>query len=360
MNLGLFIMPMHPPEKLPADSYAEDLELLSVADELGFTEAWVGEHMTAKWENIVAPDLFISRGFGVTKKMRLGTGVYLLSIRHPADVASSAAFLDHLSRGRFNFGVGVGSVPTDRPFMGVPPDMEEMIGRFRESLDIILKIWEAEPPWKFEGKYWTVELVDQWKDIHMGYPLRPFTKPHPPIGIPGFSPDSRSIFEAGKRGWWPLSTNLTTERVIGTHHAQYLEGLKAGGFPVSPDGWRVAREVFVADTDREALDYAINGPMGQAFTRYMLPLLTRNLPSGLLTFKDDPDMPDSDVTVEYLANNIWIVGSPETVTEKLDKLRDEQGKFGTLLVVAHDWADRPRAINSLELLANKVRPALAD
>jgi alkanesulfonate monooxygenase SsuD/methylene tetrahydromethanopterin reductase-like flavin-dependent oxidoreductase (luciferase family) len=100
--------------------------------------------------------------------------------------------------------------------------------------------------------------------------------------------------------------------------------------------------------------------MGQAFNRYMLPLLTRNLPGGLLTFKDDPDMPDSDVTVEYLANNVWIVGSPETVTEKLDKLRDEQGKFGTLLVVAHDWADRPRAINSLKLLANKVRPALAD
>lgn len=359
MNLGLFIMPLHPPEKLPANSYAEDLELLSVADELGFTEAWVGEHMTAKWENIVAPDLFISRGFGVTKNMRLGTGVYLLSVHHPADIATRAAFLDHLSRGRYNFGVGVGSVPSDRPFKGVPPEAEEMVGRFRESLDIILQLWEAEPPWKYEGKYWTVELSDEWKELDMGYPLRPYTLPHPPIAIPGFSPDSRSMFEAGKRGWWALSTNLAANHILGTHHVKYCEGLEAGGHPVDASGWRVAREVFVADTDREALDYAINGPMGQAFTRYMLPLLTRNLPGGLSTFKDDPDMPDSDVTVEYLANNVWLVGSPETVAEKIERLRDQQGKFGTLLAIAHDWADRSRAVNSLQLLADKVRPAVS-
>ncbi len=358
MNLGLFIMPLHPPEKPPADSFAEDLELLSVADELGFTEAWVGEHMTARWENIVASDLFVARGFGVTENIRLGTGVHLLSIRHPAEVASRAAFLDHLSRGRYNFGVGVGSVPSDRPFMGVPPDMDQMVGRFLESLDIILKIWEADPPWKYEGKYWTIELTDEWRDLDMGYPLRPYTKPHPPIAIPGFGPDSRSIFEAAKSGWTALSTNLAANRILGTHAVKLREGQEAGGHPVDPAGWSVAREVFVADTDAEALEYAVNGPMGQTFDRYMIPLIQRNVPGGLLAFKDDPAMPDSDVTLEYLANKVWLVGSPETVVEKIEQLWDSQGRFGTLLTVAHDWADRARAVNSLELLAHQVRPAL--
>ena len=359
MDLGLFIMPLHPPEKAPADCFEEDLDLLAVADELNFTEAWIGEHMTARWEKIVAPDLFISRGFAVTENIRLGTGVYLLSIHHPADIATRAAFLDHLSRGRYNFGIGVGSAPSDRPFKGVSPDPEEMAGRFRESLDIILKIWEAVPPWRYDGSFWTVELTDEWQELEMGYPLRPYTLPHPPIGIPGFSPQSSSIFEAGKRGWWALSTNLAANWILGTHHLKYSEGLAVGGHRVDLKGWRVARDVFVADTDREAMDYAVNGSMGQAFVRYMLPLSRRNIPGGLLTYKDDPDMPDSDVTLEYLARNVWLVGSVETVVEKIEKLRDQQGCFGTLLAIAHDWDDRSRAVNSLELLARKVKPTVS-
>ena len=140
---------------------------------------------------------------------------------------------------------------------------------------------------------------------------------------------------------------------------KYSEGLAVGGHRVDLKGWRVARDVFVADTDREAMDYAVNGSMGQAFVRYMLPLSRRNIPGGLLTYKDDPDMPDSDVTLEYLARNVWLVGSVETVVEKIEKLRDQQGCFGTLLAIAHDWDDRSRAVNSLELLARKVKPTVS-
>lgn len=359
MDLGLFLMPLHPPEKPPADSLDEDLELVCRADELGFTEAWVGEHMSAKWEPIGAPDIFLAHAFPLTRRIRLGTGVFLLAIHHPVDVATRAALLDHISRGRFNLGVGTGSVPSDRPLKGIFAEPPELLDRFRESLEIILQLWEAEPPWRYEGKYWTVELADKWVDLEMGYPMRPYTQPHMPIGIPGFSPNSPSLFQAGKRGWYALSTNLTSNSVLGTHWATYKEGLEAGGHAVEPSGWRVAREVFVADTDKEALDYAVNGPMGEAFRRYMLPLCAKNVPGGLGTFKDDPDMPDADVTVEYLAHNVWLVGSPATIIEKIERFHDKYGEFGTLLMVSHDWTDPAPTMSSLSLLAKDVRPAFA-
>ena len=68
------------------------------------------------------------------------------------------------------------------------------------------------------------------------------------------------------------------------------------------------------------------------------------------------DMPDSDVTVEYLIDKVWVVGSPETVSEKLQSIREQSGKFGKLLMVAHDLDDKPRWDHSVDLLVNEVVP----
>ena len=360
MNLGLFIMPLHPPEKPRAVGFAEDIELICRADALGFSEAWVGEHMTSRWETISAPDLFLATAFPQTSNIRLGTGVYLPALHHPADLATRAAMLDHLSGGRFNLGLGTGSIPSDRPFLGLAGDRQSMQERFDEGFEVILKLFQVDPPWRYEGKHWQVYLGEdqQQLDLQMGYQLRPFTKPHPPIGIPGYTPNSGSLVMAGQRGYWPLSTNLAANWIIGTHWDAYRRGLAAAGQPADPEPWRVAREVFVADSDEEALEYAINGPMGQAFERLMLPILAINAPGGVGTFKDDPEMADSDVTLEYLAHNVWLVGSPATVADKINDLRGKHGRFGTLLVMGHDWADHDRAIHSLELLAREVQPAV--
>ena len=74
---GMFIMPFHPPEKPPSQCYDEDLELIVRAEELGFTEFWIGEHHTMKYENIVMPEIFIARALGETSTIRLGSGAGL-------------------------------------------------------------------------------------------------------------------------------------------------------------------------------------------------------------------------------------------------------------------------------------------
>ena len=101
MEFGLFMMPLHPPYRSYADSYDRDLDLLVEADRLGFHEAWIGEHMTERWENAPCPDLLIAKASALTQNIKLATGITLLPIHDPVELAHRIAMLDHLTRGRF-------------------------------------------------------------------------------------------------------------------------------------------------------------------------------------------------------------------------------------------------------------------
>ena len=71
MQYGLFTMPSHPPERSLGDGQRWDLQTLRWADELGFSEAWIGEHHTAPWEPHPAPDLLIAQSLMETSRIRL-------------------------------------------------------------------------------------------------------------------------------------------------------------------------------------------------------------------------------------------------------------------------------------------------
>ena len=74
--------------------------------------------------------------------------------------------------------------------------------------------------------------------------------------------------------------------------------------------------------------------------------------------KTDPGMPDSDVTIEYLIDNVWIVGSPEDVTAKLQQLDHDVGGFGVLLAMGHEWEPKEPWLHSIKLLQEEVLPCL--
>ena len=80
-------MPLHYPERLHADTFQEDIELMEYADGLGYSEAWIGEHFLLPFENMPSPELFIARALGVTKQMSFGTGVSLLGFHNPAHIS---------------------------------------------------------------------------------------------------------------------------------------------------------------------------------------------------------------------------------------------------------------------------------
>jgi alkanesulfonate monooxygenase SsuD/methylene tetrahydromethanopterin reductase-like flavin-dependent oxidoreductase (luciferase family) len=76
--------------------------------------------------------------------------------------------------------------------------------------------------------------------------------------------------------------------------------------------------------------------------------------------KEDPDMPDEELTAEYVVRRLAIVGSVEECIRRLQDVQEQTGGFGTLLAIAHDWDDKARWLRSMELLKKEVLPALKD
>src|SRR3984893_16724846 len=109
MRYGYFMMPMHLPGSDLGVTLQTDLSQVERLDELGYDEAWIGEHFTTEWENIPAPDLFIAAAIQRTKRIVVGTGVSCMPNHSPSVLAHRIAQLDQMARGRFFWGVGAGS-----------------------------------------------------------------------------------------------------------------------------------------------------------------------------------------------------------------------------------------------------------
>jgi alkanesulfonate monooxygenase SsuD/methylene tetrahydromethanopterin reductase-like flavin-dependent oxidoreductase (luciferase family) len=356
MDFGYFAMPSHPPERGLKAGHDWDLQTLRWLDELGYTEAWIGEHYTAPWEPHPSPDLLIAQALLQTKRIRIGPGGFLLPYHHPAELAARVAMLDHLSEGRLNFGVAASGLPTDWAMFQVDGNAGVNREMTREALDIILRLWSDEPSFTYQGKFWQVakpEPMFGFLKPHI-YPLQ---KPHPPIGVAGFSKQSDTLKLAGERGFLPLSLNLNPAYVASHWEAVEIGAARSGRTPKRSD-WRLVREVFVAETDEEAWKLSAGGMMGRMMREYFLPLLGN---FGFLEYlKHDQSVADSDVTAEYCAQHNWLIGSPATVAEKLERIYHEAGGFGGLLVFGFDYADNPEAWhNSLRMLAEEVGPRVA-
>ena len=360
MKFGLFMMPLHHPDRLHAETYDEDLEVLAVADKLGFTETWIGEHFTLPWENMPSPELFIARALGVTEQMALGTGVVLLHYHNPVHVAHRIAMVDHLAKGRFYFGIGSGGGPTDSQMFGIDVESGSLRDRMLESIEIILKLWAGEP-FEYEGKFFNATLPEARPDARLGFHMTPFQKPHPPIAVAGSSPYSDTLVMAGERGWWPMSTLFLHKSSLPSHWEATEKGARTTGAKASRSDWRIAREVHVAENGQKAREEALNGPIGRFFVDYWKALLGHG-PRGLGPLKVDPEMPDEAITPEYMLEHFWIVGDPDECAQKIIKLYEDVGGFGTLLPLCHgDWGrDSDQWFRSMELMAKEVLPAVKD
>src|SRR2546422_9435596 len=104
MQFGLFMMPLHPPERSFTESYDRDLAQIVLADRLGYHEVWIGEHLTERWENAPAPELLIAQALVKTERIVLATGGTLLALHNPREGAHRIALLHHPARGRLYLG----------------------------------------------------------------------------------------------------------------------------------------------------------------------------------------------------------------------------------------------------------------
>jgi len=237
VRLGYFTMPLHPPGRPYPETLREDREAILLLDELGYAEAFVGEHVTDLAESITDCSVFLASLAHLTKRITLGTGTVNLPNGHPAAIAAKIAMLDHLLDGRFVFGISPGGLPSDWEVFGnLELDRRE---KFRECIDQILAIWAGEPPYNIEGKYWTISTErTQIPEIGQGAIVKPLQQPHPPIVVTVVEPGSSSAADAGARGWGIISANFLLPQWVRTHWERFVEGAGEGA---DPAGWRVAK-----------------------------------------------------------------------------------------------------------------------
>ena len=354
MQFGLFMMPLHPPHRTFADSYQRDVDQIVLADQLGFREAWIGEHLTERWENAPAPDLLIAQALPLTKTIKLGTGVTLLALHNPVYLAHRLAMLDHMARGRFQWGIGGGAIPTDLSLFGL--NASDVRARSAEVLDVVLALWASEGRFTYHGKFFDIEtpVFDPVKD--RGYYMKPYQQPHPPIAVAASTPDSSSMRMAGERGWIPMTSSLLSRTYLSDHWRLVEAGAaKAGKLP-NRSQWRIARDVFVGPTPTMARERA-RAVLGRNYVRHQLPNRLGTI--QMASTKLDPSIPDDAVTVDYLMENVWIVGDPSECADKIHQLYEESGGFGSLLSITTDADDAGWDHESLRLLMEDVAPRVA-
>lgn len=356
MKLSFFTMPIHPLGKPYAQSIKEDREAFILADKLGFAEGYCGEHTTDQCEIITSTVAFMASIAYETKNIILGTGTVNLPNSHPARVAAEIAMLDHMLEGRFIFGISPGGLMSDAEVFGnLDKDRNAM---FIECIDMVLKIWESEAPYNLKGEFFNVTTERTMiPEIGQGNIMRPYQEPHPPIVGTVVAPYSKGITAMAARGWEPISANFLLPKWVATHWPNYVKGCEEAGRPADFNNWRIAKNICVAKDQETAHAYARDP--GSPYVMYYQSLLTKLAAGGRLNlFKEDQNMPDEDVTLDYVLDRLVIHGDAESVADQIMEFREVTGPFGQIVYAGHDWTDYDLGRQSMILMAEKVMPLL--
>jgi alkanesulfonate monooxygenase SsuD/methylene tetrahydromethanopterin reductase-like flavin-dependent oxidoreductase (luciferase family) len=187
--------------------------------------------------------------------------------------------------------------------------------------------------------------------------MKPYQQPHPPIAVAASTPTSASIRMAGERGWIPMTSSLLSQPYLKGHWDLVAEGAASAGRQADRSQWRIARDVFVGPTPSLARERA-RAVLGRNYVQHQLPNRAGSM--QIKSTKLDPAMPDEAVDVDYLMENVWIVGDPQECADKIRQLYEACGGFGTLLSITADSDEASWDHESLRLLIEEVGPRVAD
>jgi alkanesulfonate monooxygenase SsuD/methylene tetrahydromethanopterin reductase-like flavin-dependent oxidoreductase (luciferase family) len=348
----MFQTPFMRPERAASQVFDYAVDQAIWADEIGFKEYWVGEHGTLNWESIPSPELVIAAAAHQTNDIQLGPLAHLLPYHHPATLAMQTAWMSNILEGRYVLGVAAGAYPTDAALRGIT-DMSVNHRMLFESIEIMQRIWQGEP-YQDEGEFWK----HGFPGADPTHPLRQRIGPYGgkmQLAMTGLSPKSESIEYAARHGYIPVSVYAGND-FLRSHWETYSRVAEENGHPADRSLHHVVRDVFIADSDAEAKRWAIEGGLGVAWEQYLAPTYKRfGVMEGLL---HDPSMSVEEVDSEYLAEHVWIVGSPETVIRKFEDWFEELGGgFGVHLMYGQDYLDHPEPWNeSMRRFAQEVAP----
>jgi limonene 1,2-monooxygenase len=339
LRFGIFMAPFHPAGENPTTALQRDLDLVEHLDRLGYDEAWIGEHHSAGSEIIASPEIFMATAAERTRQIKLGTGVVSLSYHNPLWVAERMVLLDHLTRGRVMLGVGPGSLPTDSAMIGLnPTDTRELLDT---NLDVMMRLLRGDEPVSVKTR--THELVDA--RLH----LRPYSDFDVAVAAVA-SPTGPRL--AGRHGIGLLSIGATMTQdgfdALAHHWNVMEERASTFGTVVDRAKWRLVGLMHVAETREQAyrdVEYGI-----EQWFRYFQKVAA--FPQMGVEGGDIREM------IDFVNEaGIGAIGTVEDARAQVQKLVDQSGGFGSMLLLAHEWASPEATKRSFELIAQHVMPA---
>ncbi len=335
MDFGIFMAPFHRVGENPSLAMHRDLELIEWLDQLGYDEAWIGEHHSAGWELIASPEVFIAAAAERTRSIRLGTGVISLPYHHPLMVVDRMIQLDHMTRGRAMMGVGPGALSSDAAMMGIDPLTQR--GRMDESLSAIMALLRQDGPVNIETDWFS--LTDARIQVS------PYTKPHFEMAAAStVSPAGRMI--AGKYGIGLLSIGVYLPGGRSNLAGQWSEVeqfAEQHGQAVDRNKWRLVMPMYIADDRQRAYDESREG-----YRAWQIDYFRDTLQAAIPGVAETPE--------GAVENGAAIIGTPDDAIAAIEQLYENADGFGGLMMLAHEWADREQIRRSFELFARYVAP----
>jgi alkanesulfonate monooxygenase SsuD/methylene tetrahydromethanopterin reductase-like flavin-dependent oxidoreductase (luciferase family) len=349
MEFGMFHEFPSLPGRSESEAFDEAMEQVDAAERLGLDVMWLAElHFEPRRSVLSAPLSIASAIAARTRRMRIGIAVQVLPLCHPLRLAEEAATVDQLSHGRLIFGVGRSGVAQTYEAYGV--SYAESRDRFREILDIVEQAW-TKPSFSYEGRY------HRFKDVAVV--PKPYQKPTPPIRIAASTPDTFPAI--GRRGV-PIfaSVRHTTWNDLANQIATYHEAWEEAGHPGRGQVF-VSAPTYIAETEESARaepkDSVVHFYHEQA-----------NLLEGAARLVDPETAARRMRRVDQLRSmryedglrNHALVGTPETIAERLSALQREIGLTGILAelncggLIPHE-----KVLTALKLLCEGVKSRLS-
>ena len=278
--------------------YQRALERVQIMDQTGFDAVWLAEHHFSTYSVCPSVHLMGMHIAGITKNIRIGTGVSLAAFYHPLRLAEEVALLDNLSSGRVNWGAGRGFDRKEMEAFDVASD--DTYARFRENVDIVTKAWQTDRL-TYEGQF------SSFKDIEV-LP-KPLQDPMP-TWIASSSADA--VKWSAENGYAILMDPHSSHAEIGEKLGVYHDTMAAHGHQTGQD-IPIARLMAIASTDAEAEMVARRGAQWTVDS-YANP----KVGSGR-----GGDQPSREERVERYVNDVIIHGSPARVADQLKELEEE-------------------------------------
>src|SRR5574342_99550 len=325
MKFGLALSVQHLPHDSQAARFQEHLEQVRLASAVGFDSVWASQHCLSAPFTYFQPIPVLARAAAEAGRMSLGTGVLLLPLHHPVEVAEQIATLDVICGGRFIFGVGLGYRDVENQAVGQDPT--QRVGRLVEGLDIIERLWTGEPV-SYSSRHFNL------RDVRISMP--PLQRPRPPIWIAANA--DGGVRRAARLGDAWLMNPHTTLPTLRRQLALFNETRRALGKPPATE-IPLIKECYVGPDTTTAVAEARSfvGPKYEAYRQWEQ---DKALPAGE-SFAAD---------FEALARDRFLLGDPARVREEIARYRDTLGV--TTIVVRVQWPgmEQAKVLRSIRLL----------